>query len=456
MPIDTEHPEYTAMSEKWSRCADVMAGGDAVKAQSSEYLPTLGGQDGGEYSAYKQRALFFPITSRTVDSWRGMVFRKPVQIDNGSDRIEALLEDVTGTHTPFERFAQDAFDAQECYGRAGIYTTWPEDNPANGRAFMRLYQAQDIINWQGGRGADGHFSVTRIVLRETTQEAGEDVYTLEPVIRYRELLLEEGTFIVRLWEEQETPDEDGSKWVYTESIPTYRGEQLDRIPFELDAEIQAPPILPLVDANLHHYRLSADYAHGLHYCGLPTPWVAGFDASTELRIGSATAWVSESTDARAGMLEFTGQGLTPLSEAMAQTVDYMAALGARGVQSDRKSAEAAETHRLRQSREESSVAGVAVYLSDILTRALRTMLHFSGEEAEEVKATLNTDLVSGKLSAQELQSLIAAYQAGGMSFDTLQYNLQQGEIARPGIDAEEEKAAVEGDIAGVVMPMVEE
>jgi len=43
-----------------------------------------------------------------------------------------------------------------------------------------------------------------------------------------------------------------------------------------------------------------------------------------------------------------------------------------------------------------------------------------------------------------------------MSFDTLQYNLQQGEIARPGIDAEEEKASIEGDIAGVVMPMVEE
>ncbi len=38
--------------------------------------------------------------------------------------------------------------------------------------------------------------------------------------------------------------------------------------------------MPLADVmvlNLDHYRLDADYKHGLHFTALPTAWVAGFD-----------------------------------------------------------------------------------------------------------------------------------------------------------------------------------
>ena len=55
--------------------------------------------------------------------------------------------------------------------------------------------------------------------------------------------------------------------------------------------------------------MEADYKHGLHFTALPTAWVSGFDKTTELRIGSSTAWVADSVGAVAGFLEFRGHGL---------------------------------------------------------------------------------------------------------------------------------------------------
>ena len=62
-------------------------------------------------------------------------------------------------------------------------------------------------------------------------------------------------------------------------------------------------------ANLDHYRLNVDFKHGMHFTALPTAFVSGFDKSAELRIGSTTAWVSETVGTSAGFLEFKGEGL---------------------------------------------------------------------------------------------------------------------------------------------------
>ena len=51
------------------------------------------------------------------------------------------------------------------------------------------------------------------------------------------------------------------------------------------------PLADIIAANLDHYRLDADYKHGLHFAALPTAWVSGFDKAAALRIGSSSAWV---------------------------------------------------------------------------------------------------------------------------------------------------------------------
>ena len=89
-------------------------------------------------------------------------------------------------------------------------------------------------------------------------------------------------------------------------------------------EIEKPPLLDLVDVNLHHWRLSCDYNHGLHYTGLPTAIAAGFPKSNDgYRIGAGAAWWSEEPNAKAYYLEFTGEGLTAMRDALAEDLSLI-------------------------------------------------------------------------------------------------------------------------------------
>ena len=125
--------------------------------------------------------------------------------------------------------------------------------------------------------------------------------------------------------------------------------------------------LPLSDmfaVNLDHYRLDADFKHGLHFTALPTAWVSGFDKAASLRIGSSTAWVSETPGATAGFLEFTGQGLTTHERAMDRDERLMAILGSRMLEDMKKVGETATAIELRQAGEYSILGNVALSLSE--------------------------------------------------------------------------------------------
>ena len=443
---------YDAYRSQWERCRDVTEGADAVKSAGEKYLPKLGGQDYNEYNDYKTRAFFYGATARTIQAYAGLVFRKnPTITVPPSARAEEILGNVTLTGVTVDRFAEDVFNEVARLGRVGVYVSLPRAGDANTRAYATIYPAENITNWQTEL-VRGQYRLRRVVLREIYFAQGEDPYEVEQKEQYRDLYLDEsGFFAVDVWREKEQSSTDSEKWYRVEeesALPRFRGQRLNYIPFQfvnvgnIEVSPETPPLLPLVDANLHHYRLQADYNHGLHFCGLPTPWVAGFPTEMELKIGSATAWVASDPTAKVGMLEFTGQGLDPLKSAIEQIVGYMASLGARLLEQDRRAVEAAETHRIRQSREEATVATITNSVSTGLSNVLTWLLNLSGVEGEAA-IKLNTDLVDARLEPAELRELVQAWQAGAISFETLYHNLRQGERTRPEVTAEEEKTLID-------------
>src|SRR5439155_3223123 len=142
---------------------------------------------------------------------------------------------------------------------------------------------------------------------------------------------------VQIWQPKEAKRKSAkTEWVLIETrVPLRLGKPLPLIPFVFHGPRNSLPTvdrLPLGDimaVNLDHYRLDADYKHGCHFTALPTAWVSGFDKAAALRIGSSTAWVSETPGASAGFLEFTGQGLTTFERAMDRDERLMAVLGSR-------------------------------------------------------------------------------------------------------------------------------
>jgi len=469
MPVDSKHPEYKEHIDGWHRCRMLVAGSDKVKQAAEFFLPRLGGQDSIMYAAYKDRATFYAAAARTVEGLNGVVFRKQPSIAFPESKLD-LLEQVTSDGAPLLSSLQSTFSNLLTVGRHGCLLDFETFNGAI-EPYIAAYTAESILNWRASREVDGKHKLTMVVLKEDTYEVDQDdPFKLNDVelIRTLQLLTRDElevitqsavdafavastqrVYTVIEWRKSNKSSAKEEWFISSVRQPIIRGKTLDYIPFvffsprELTPACAKSPIADICDLNVSHYRTSADLEHGRHFTALPTPWVAGFDSGLTLRIGSETAWVSEDPNAKAGYLEFTGQGLASLEKALDQKEAQMSVMGARLLETPKKAAEAADSHRQRRVGEDSIVASIAATVSDGYTRLLTWMAEWMAVSQEEISVELNTDYSNLPMDHNTLNALVAALQAGRISYDTFIYNLARGELLPEGRTAEEELNLIE-------------
>ena len=462
MRINATHPDYDANAAAWLRARDVIAGEDAVKAAGEKYLPKLDSQSCDEYLAYKTRASFFNAAARTAEGFVGLLFRRDpaVRLPDKTGGVGAALaasaDDLDLLGTSLSAYAKHVVEEVVSVGRCGTLVDW--ENEGEQRAYGALYPAEQILNWRTARVSGRNVPVL-IVLRESVEVVGEDGFETEGVDQIRVLKLEEigghWEYLVEVWRPKEGKGRRSKvEWVLVDTRrPLRLGKPLPLIPFVYHGPRHSLPLvdkLPLADiiaVNLDHYRLNADYKHGLHFTALPTAWVSGFDKGAELRIGSSTAWVAETVGAAAGFLEFTGQGLTTFERAMDRDERLMAVLGTRMLAEQKRVGESADAIAMRQSGENSVLGALAASISDSLTHVLR-WIHWwhSTEEkpdlvsSEQVLVSLNTDFSLQGMDSKAITALVAAWQAGAISQDTMLDCFRKGEVLPDGRSNAEEKA----------------
>lgn len=470
MPVNTPSSAYLEAAPKWARCRDTYEGADAVKSKGAKYLPGLDshGRNPAAYAAYKMRALFYNAVARTVDGLAGGIFNKqPEFIVPGF--VEPMLVDVTLTSSSMEMFALGAVREVLITGRFGILIDTAIEADAANRPYLAGYNAESIVSWRTSR-AGGDEVLTRVVLREELELTDEaDPFKIRKEIMYRVLeleLLEGATTYVNTTYRQKGKDSKefaiGPAPGETEArkIPVRRGTALDFIPFvflsptSVSPDVDKPPLLDLVDVNLSHYRTMADLEHGRHWTALPTPWVSGLkksDGNKTLSIGSGKAWELDK-EGRAGMLEFTGQGLGSLVTADADKRGMMATLGARLLESAPAAAETMGAVAMRHAGEHATLRSIAGVTEQGLTTTLQVFSWWAatGEAATakdfedvEAAAQLNRDFFAVRMSEAELRAWVMALQADKASFPTFYLALERGGLARPGVDFEQELADIE-------------
>lgn len=456
MPVDTRHPDYLVNSARWLRCRDVYAGSDVVKLRGAEYLPPLEGQKEGDlaYRRYLARALFFPALERTVGGLVGTALRKPPVI-LAPPAVAGWLDDLTLVRDTFQAVLIRVMQEVLLIGRSGVLVDW---NEPLGRPYWTLYTAEQVINWQQRRLVSGEYLLTHLILEERIPTDGRDAFSHEQVQQWREFELIEGEGVtVRLWQKTTGPT---SELAVVDTItPTRKGARLQAIPFVFfgprssTPDVPKPPLLDLTDLALSHYRSSADLEHGRHFTALPTPWITGWAGDTTgntLAIGSGAAWVIPQEQAKVGMLEFTGQGLGALERALESKERMMAVVGARLLEQQPRQAETAEAVRLRQAGEQSVLSTIVGAVSASLTLALQWTAWWTGLDVlgdKTVECQLSRDFFESRLGAQEVTALVGLWQASAISYETLYWNLQQGEWARPGVTWEEEKDGIDEEDA---------
>lgn len=465
MPVDAKHKDYTRMVGKWTRCRDVADGQDAVHERGEAYLPKLQEQQPAEYAAYVKRTPLYNATWRTIVGLMGMVFRQPPKVE-APDALKEMLDDVTMSGVPLQLFAQEVVEEALKVGRLGVLTDYPSADVSamtqadaqaqNLRPMLQIYRAECIINWKTGRVKNA--TVLTMVVLEEEREVPIDEWSsrCEKVYRVLDLVpaaAEEGgqggwKYRVRLLQVRDGKDVE----VEPESYPLMNSRPLDYIPFtfistdDTTPAVDEPPLVDLVNVNLSHYRTSADLEHGAHFTGLPTPWVAGYksdDPSEKMYIGSTEILTFSNPDAKAEYLEFTGQGLGVLERLKAEKEKQMAVLGARMLEPQKAAVETAESAGIHRKGEESTLSMTAQTVSLGLRRSLQWFASWAAADPKSVEFELNRDFFPAPMSPQQLTALIGAWQAGGISDETLFDNLKQGEVIGEEVEFEDEQTRIE-------------
>jgi len=451
---DDLHPDYTEMSKVWKKCRDARTGQRAIHTAGKDYLPRLTGQSDEDYAAYKQRALFYNATGRTVEGMSGLVFRKKYTCEVPKT-MEPWLNDITMTGQTLEGFAMDIVEDDITVGRGGILVEYPpareetvtvgQAQAENIRPYLVHYKAEAIRNWTKTQ-VGTLWKTTDIWL---TADIFVDGNKVERILQ---LTMANGFYEQVTW----TKDAKG-EWSETRVTPMKNGSTIKTIPFffygpqEQDCELQDPPIEDLVYVNLALYMNSADYEKALHMAGNPQAWVAGADLKDgdELQVGSSTAWVFSNPETKVGYLTLEADGLNALTTAMADKKTDMAALGARMLAPEKKAAEAAETAGIRRGGENSVLASISRSVSLVIQKALAFMADWAGLDTN-VTFELNKDYLPMPMDSAMLREWVAAWQSGAISQETFFEALTAGEMVSEGLtfDDEQERKAADGPPPG--------
>jgi hypothetical protein len=426
VPANSTHADYDASAMKWSRARDVLAGEDAVKAAGERYLPRLDSQSEEEYAAYKARASFFGATARTLEEYLDLIFRRaPAVAVGGCKALEGFVGNCDLWGVDLARYARQIVREVLAVGRAGSLVLWDE---AGRRPWLSLWRAEQIINWRVER-VDGVPTLVELALRD-----GDCIQVLR---------LAESSCVQEVWRQS------GEGSILQQRVMLRReGVVLKFIPFVFHGPRSSrpePDPLPLADiiaANLDHYRLDADFKHGLHFAALPTAWVSGFDKGAPLRIGSSSAWMSDVPGASAGFLEFSGAGLAHIERAVERVERRMALLGARMLEVTGVDGEA----NAGQRGELCGLGNVVASLNQSLTRAMQ-LAHWwieGGDSAgaATVSFVMNTDLGARAISGESLTAVVAAWRAGAISRETMLEVLKRGEVLPEGRTVAQERALI--------------
>ena len=442
MSVATPRPEYVKAYRNWHRTRCALEGRSEVLDNISDFLPTTQGQreNPDMYRIFSERATWYGGAAKTLDAWVGVLTRKPLTVDVPSG-YKARLDDIDGDGTDINSFVQKVVRNVLAYGRYGILVDVSgsrDHRDPNTVPYFSGYNAQTIKSWRMRKTSKVRV-LDQVILEESSEFQHESGFGVSTQTVYRVLELDEKErYRIRVF-----TGVDGGFAESDPIYPTIANYNMDFIPFvfcgptSTSPTIEKAPLQDVVDANFAHFLSSADFHWSLFWSASPTVVVTGMspDDTTPIQVGGGS-FIKLPSGATASYLESQGPGLTMLQASMSDKQQHMATLGASLLSAPKREVETAEALTIKSNGESASLVTVADVVGKALTKCLKMACDWEGYKGK-VSAALNRDLVSVRLTPKEMDGLVMMHQAGLLSDEDFFWNLQQGEILRPGVSIED-------------------
>ena len=464
--VDSVRPELSRTLNKYTVIRDCLMGEDHIKSRTTQYLPdpaegSVELSDKRRYNDYLTRATFLGATAQTQRTVVGKLFAKPPTIEL-PPTMQSLLVNVNGEGLAFDQLIEKCVAETFAFGRCGIYADFRTMESqtislADSQVLsptITFVKPEDIINWRIDRYQR---RLTMVVIREYIEVYDRFAVELKP--QYRVFSLEEGSVVIRVYQQVEPGEVSDERFkIIEEYIPRLPGDRVwTEIPFAIigstnnDWDIDQPPLDSIARYDIHYYRNSADVEQAAFYVGQPTPYATGMDEDyakelgiTNLRLGSPNFVPFQDANAKIGLLQSSPHTMfhTLMEQKMAILRDKGAIMD-QGNLSENQTATGAIYQALQI---HAQLIGTSRNVIEAIRRAVGYAAMFIGvdPDSEEIEVKLNSDILDNPLGVTGIQTAQQLWQAGGITWEEFRQQLSINDLTLYGPEEALQRMAEEG------------
>jgi hypothetical protein len=457
--------DYAFWRNIWRGIRHAMIGEVEIKRHGAVYLPRMESMDDDQWYAYLERAVFYNMVYRTVTGLTGAIFRRDPRLLKAGPKLKKLSERISKDGLSLALFTKVAAQEMLSVGRYGVLLDKAQSDDPTVTPFFAGYTTENILDWTTAE-IEGKTELDYILLREFKVDRrltvpsgaklkGNVVYEPNPTYgqlfqRYRVLRL--------------TYNDESLKWEYTQELyerdhqdsnlsedpiivkPLRFGVPFQRIPFRFFnattnlPDIEKPPILDILTLNLSHYRTYAQLEHGRFFTANPVYYVSGGNEDDDYHIGPSVVWQIDAGQT-AGLIEFNGQGLKSLENALKTKEDQVASLGGRLLGESANAGQSDNQVKIKDRNEQSLLLNVTTVLNENFTYLLREMALWLNDRSstkdgdkiielgvEQLVFRVNQDFLLDNAAAREFRAITMMYQAGVVPIEVIYEYFLKAEV----------------------------
>ena len=431
----------TAMREDFDLIDDLLGGTKSMRASGVRHLPKFPSEEQDVYDARLKASTLLPALSKTVEAMTGRVFADAIVLgDDVPPNIQTLTENIDLQGNNLQVWAADFFAKGLAYGLCHVLVDHPrsegvktlaDEKRLGVRPYAVIINPKQVIGWRFSAGV-----LTKFRYFERVDDGGEG---FDEVMVDQIRVLEPGAWSVY------RKDSKG-QWLLHESGVT----SLSIIPLvsfytkRTGVMTAVPPLLDLANLNVKHWQSQSDQDNILHVARVPILFLAGFDSTDPVTLGSGSALRHSSADAKASYVEHSGAAIEAGRNALKDLLEEMRMAGAQLLQRDKQTIKTATQAEEEAAQEMSPLERMSIAFADALSQVLQLMAMWQGQPEGghvEVRGNFDVDFAP----EVSLPSLISMANAGKLSSETLFSECQRRGIISDEITWEDERGRIESE-----------
>ena len=185
------------------------------------------------------------------------------------------------------------------------------------------------------------------------------------------------------------------------------------------------------DLNINLITRVVDQVEVLHLSAIPTPYILGIDPadpSAPTTIGNSKLWVIGDSEAKVGLLEFSGASAQAHADYINELKQVMAVKGAQILRQQGVSRETATSVLIRSGQETAVITSIVQNISSQITKCIKMYAEYDKVETKDIEYKLNADFVNVDMEPNAQIALVRSWLDGAISHETVFNKMKEGEI----------------------------